>query len=231
MDTPGDGVWTLKQVRPGSVLQGQRIDLRSPQISEEPNARLVGERARAALMAVALQGGYGLIMSERLPGGRIFEAGRRLLAGDQYDALLDDVLGITIYADSGRTGFVGVPPAQLVTTSVAQRMLDKFAATISQAVAAEEATVTAFDLWASSRSEHSSRARLLLLVMAVEALAEQSPRPEEERRMLDGFIEAVRRSALNEDAQERLSNGLSLLKRHSVGVSCRAMIDGRLAGC
>jgi hypothetical protein len=172
--------------------------------------------------------GFGCMLTERLPSGQLFDAGRRALAGDRFDELLDDVLGITVYHETGRVGFVNIPPIQMLVSSPAAPLLDEWSGALAEAVQVSETVRTSFDLWSSSRSEGSSRARLLLLVMAIEALVDQAPRPESELNLLDSFLRVVRDNSLPDDAKKRLRNGLSLLKRESVGTSCQRMVVDRL---
>jgi hypothetical protein len=229
VEAPGvNGSWTLKQIATSSQLKGQRLDLRSPPVPSEEIAEVLGRRALAALMIVALRRGFGCMLTERLPSGQLFGAGRRALAGDRFDELLDDVLGITVYHETGRVGFVNMPPVSLLVSSPAAPLLAEWSGALAEAVQVSETVSTSFDLWSSSRSEGSGRARLLLLVMAIEALVDQAPRSESEINLLDTFLSVVRDSSLPDDARKRLRNGLSVLKRESVGTSCQRMVVDRL---
>ena len=231
IEAPGvTGAWCLKQVVAPSQLSGQRLDLRSPCVDSKETALLLGRRAQAALMAVALRRGLGAILSERLPRGRLFDVGRRLLAGDRFDELLDDNLGLTVYEDAGRVGFVGIPPVQFQVASPAARVLSEWSDALAGAVPASEPVSVSFDLWSSSRSESSSRARLLLLVMAIEALVQQQARSSSEVALVEEFLTQVRTSSLHKDSKDRLCSGLSLLRREGIGTSCHAAVAKRLGG-
>jgi hypothetical protein len=229
VETAGlSGTWSLKEVAPSSAKKGQRIDLRSPPVSDEADATAIGSRACAALMAIALRHGFGVVLAERVPGLQFFEAGRRLLAGDRFDELLDDELGTTVYEDDGRVGFLGGAPPQVLVSSPAAPFLREWSAAFLECEPAKEAVATSFDLWSSSRFESSSRVRLLLLVMAVEALVTRLQRPQSEREVIDGLMKTVEGAAISVEAKSRLRGGLAGLKKESVGSSCRSFVETRL---
>jgi hypothetical protein len=222
IEAPGvAGTWQLKQVATSSQLTGQRLDLRSPPGESAENVHVLGERAVAALMAVAVRRGFGVMLTERLPRGRLTHYGRRVFAGDRFDEFLDDVLGVTVYSDSPRVGFACLPAPRLLTGTTADALLAQWSEALTDAVPASDAVLTSFDLWSSSRSENSSRARLLLLVMAVEALVEQALRPPNEIDIVENLMRQVSESDLGETSKRRLAGGLSLLRRESVSTSCQ----------
>lgn len=222
MDQP---VWTLKQIEPRTELRGQRLDLRSQSVSDEAEAKLLGQRAIASLMVIALRKGFGITLSERLPTGTVFNAGRRLLAGDKWDALLDDLLGLTVYEDVGRVGFIGVGPIRLQAGITALAFTEAWSNVYGSATPPSEAVLTSFDLWASSRSESSSRARFLLLVMAIEALVTPAARPDSEQLVVKALLESVENSSLEDEAKNRLLNAVRGLMMESIGRSCRTAIE------
>jgi hypothetical protein len=73
----------------------------------------------------------------------------------------------------------------------------------------------------SSRFENSSRARFLLLVMAVEALAEQPRRSKAELDLIETLLVAITIAELSEDQRAALLSGVGMLKRVSIGHACR----------
>lgn len=179
-------------------------------------------------MIVVLHRVFGVMLTERVAGGRLFESGRRLLAGDRFDQLLDDVLGLTVYQADGRVGFIGIPPAQLLVSSPARPLLDEWTIAFASAAPVPAAVITSFDLWSGARSESSSKARLLLLVMAIEALVPAAPRSASERGLIDNLLKVLLESPLPELAKVRLRNGLSGLKNESVGFSCQNAVTAQL---
>jgi hypothetical protein len=174
------GTWLLEEVSAPTMIRGQILALKSPTVDSHDAAEHLGWRAAGALMMVGLKEGYGCMLTDRR-AGVVRRQGPGELRGESFDGVLTDVLGITVFPGNARVGFwrlEGV--ADFRNNTSAERMFAQLAEVFAHAPEPPSAVTTAFDLWSAALSESSSRVRLLLLVMAVEALSKEKSREKTE---------------------------------------------------
>jgi len=171
--------------------------------------------------------GYGFALTERTPPGVITESGLALLVPTGMQGLKDE-LGITVFHTPPPAIFLGAD----FTASVSvrhTRMVTELQQALTDAGPLDERTRTAYELFASSRFENSSRSRFLLLVMAVEALVERSGRPQDEQDYLAQSVRELEASTLSVDAKATLRQALSSLKMQSISSAAQVMIAGAIS--
>src|SRR5262249_2163756 len=103
----------------------------------------------------------------------------------------------------------------------ALQFCETWSAAIPDTVELDAHTSTSYDLYASSRFENSSRARFLLLIMAIEALAEQPMRSQDEINLIETLLGVISQAGLSEERRNALRSGVGMLKRESIGHTCR----------
>jgi len=218
------GPWELKRVTERSLGHGESWALRSSPVATADEAARAGLVAQSALMILALSRGFGINFTARAPSGFMFDAGLRMLAGPG-ETLLRDYLGLHIYEDNGPVRFVTVNPVGLSVSSPVDGLMAQWAEHAASARVADPRTLLGFELYSSSRSENSARARLLLVFMAVEALLEPAQRSEPERMLIADFLAKVSDAPIPEHARERLRSALSRLTTESIAATGTAMME------
>jgi hypothetical protein len=222
------GPWQLKRVTASSLGHGESWALTSSRMPTADAARRVGESAQMSLVRIALNRGFGVSFAARVPPGMIFDAGLQMLAGPG-ETVLRDQIGLQVYEDAGAVRFASLNPVRPLVTSQATNVFAQWHEEAAFVSEFDARVALAFDLLSSSRSESSTRARFLLLVMAVEALLDSLPRPENEVALIASFQKQVSATTLSDDSKARLISAIGNLKSESIGKAAQALME-RLGG-
>ena len=86
----------------------------------------------------------------------------------------------------------------------------------------------AIDLFNAAFFETAADTRLLMYVMAIEALLELAPRPAESVALVEEFLGMVERSSLVQAERDSLSGPLRWLRRESIRSAGRGLVRERL---
>ncbi len=176
--------------------------------------RSVVQRAFARL-------GVGADFGDRAPKGAFTEVGLQWLAEEHsVTRVLNDEHGIMVFtqhpeprfASQSATGVVG-KPQERVALAIAQARSD------GVQLSAKE--VLAFDLFGAAFFQPSADARFLMLMMALETLIDQQPRPVLVQELVDALSEQVRQSELEPGDSASMVGSLQSLKKESVGQAGR----------
>lgn len=157
---------------------------------------------------------------------RIAELMEQLHAVDSMDALKDRKLGNLLGRLTSLRGSVRRRLDAALDGSIAMdfsSFVDELTLNTSSNISRRN--LIAYELYASSRFELSSRARFLLLVMAIESLVIQAKRAEDEQELISHLLEIVGASTLDEIRRTALMNGLQTFRKVSIGESCRSLIS------
>lgn len=130
---------------------------------------------------------------------------------------------MTVYQELGQTKFVRVSPPEILVASPLQSVVDEWAASVPTTLSRRN--LISYELYASSRFESSSRARFLLLIMAVEAMATQESRSDDEIALLKRLEALAVESELPKEKLGPLIQGLKMLRKRSIGRSCEEAIN------
>ena len=196
--------------------------LTGPKYKTIGEAQAASEAALIGLLQVSLKSGFAVTLQPRLPPPVITVAGLEMAAKQfNVDTVYRDRLGVVVYQERGTTKFASIGTPSISVTSTFTGVVGGW---VGQPGQVTRRALIAYDLYASSRSESSSRARFLLLVMAVEALAKQSARPEAERTLVQQLIGVVKGSSLPDARRELLAGGLRILLNNSISESCRELL-------
>lgn len=222
---PGIGRCEIKPIDAATQNEGHSLALTGPPTNSRDQAMQDGELALGSLLQTTLRLGFAVLLQPRKPGGLITQYGMEW-AGQQFpdiETMYRDNLGLTVFEEKGETRFLSMGNIGISVTTKFNGFVDEW---ITETHAnLSRRNLIAYELYASSRFESSSRARFLLLVMAVESLAIQKERPPEERVLIAEFVEKVAASDLSEIRRTTLSDGLRILLNASIGESCRNLID------
>jgi hypothetical protein len=140
-----------------------------------------------------------------------------------FDTLYRDRLGVSIFEENGCTRFVSMGSPSVSVSSKLSPFISEWNCAPKTSISLRN--LIAYELYASSRFESSSRARFLLLVMAVEALGCQMERAADELSVIDKLLEQVQIAELPESRRNALMNGIRGLKKVSIGETCRRLIS------
>ena len=226
---PGIGDCELRPVGDESHVGGQDLALESGTFDSVEAAEAAGEKALAGLLLASVRQGFGLMIRARIPGGMITNYGKNMLAGGRFDRVYDDSYGLTVFEDTGRTGFAELSEARFLSNDPAERFVDTWSSAVTNAARWDERILVSYDLYASSRFESSSRARFLLLIMAIEALVEQPDRSESELALITRLLETITEAHLPKEQSAALLSGVGKLKRVSISYACRTYLAWSIA--
>lgn len=226
---PESGECELKAIGDQTQTGGQDLALKSGAFEGQDAAKVAGEKLLAGLLLASIRQGFGLSVQPRIPTGGVTKRGKAVLGGDRFDTIHDDAYGLTVFEEMGRTGFVRVPEPRLLTGNYAARFCETWSTAVHDCAELDERTSISCDLYASSRFENSSRARFLLLVMAVEALAEQWNRSEVELALINRLMDAIAKAGLSQEQSAALLSGVGQLKRVSISHACRTYLTRSIA--
>lgn len=221
---PGIGRCEIKPMSPATESEGHSLTLIGPAFDSPEKAILQAERALGGLLVTTLRLGFAIQLQSRRPEGVITQFGMEWFAQQigGIDTVYRDRLGVTVFEERGNTRFVSMGNPSILVTS-------KFAPFIAEWDCEPTATLSrrnliAYELYASSRFESSSRARFLLLVMAIEALGIQEDRLKDEQAVIAQLLEHVSTCELPEPRRTALMNGIRGLKKVSIGETCRRLV-------
>lgn len=215
--------WDLRLARDQSPERGRVIILESAAFPDAASAERAARRIEAAVLAVSVRRGFGVALSDRLPPGVITKYGLQAFLPDGIRGI-QDRLGVTVYETPPPTVFISMGHPTVSVSTPGKDVVTSFEASLAGVVEVDESTRTAYELFASSRFENSSRARFLLLVMAVEAMTERLERPPAEVAFVDGMLKHLAESPIPPEARSALENALTGLKTQSIRAATAAQI-------
>lgn len=221
---PGIGECEIKPTSTTAEGEGHSFSLVGPQASSREQAMLQAELALGGLLVMTLRLGFAVQLQPRRPPPVITQFGMEWLAQQigGIDTVYRDRLGISVFEERGNTRFASMGSPAISVASKLSPFIAEWNCAVSTTISLRN--LIAYELYASSRFESSSRARFLLLVMAVEALGCQGNRSEEEQALIAQLLEHVRTSDLPEPRRTALMNGIRGLKKVSIGETCRRLV-------
>jgi hypothetical protein len=222
-DVAASATWELRLTQSLAAGESPAVIVTSKAFPDRDAAERALSRLEHALLVTSLQSGYGFSFSERVPPTVITEHGLKAFVPETVRALQDD-LGEVIFETPPPTLFLHVGRPSLTVGVNPSIFLDRLNAALQAAQQVEDRTRTAYELFASSRFENSSRARFLLLVMAVEAMLDRENRPQTQIDFLVPIVEQVQAMSKSDAAWTLLANGLGELKRESIASAAARQI-------
>ncbi len=218
----------LKSVGGETRRGGQQLALLSGKYDNEAAAGNAAKITVFALALASLRGGYGLSLLPRVPEGVITDYGIEFMHAqfkNKYEVLLRDTHGVFIYEEVGQTGFVGMGEPEIKVTQPVSSLSNEWKNALADVRTTDPKLLVSYDLFSSSRFETSSRARFLLLVMAVESMVHQQLRTPKEQELLTKMIELVIESRLPSSQVDALRGALNQLKKVSIGYATKHFLQ------
>jgi hypothetical protein len=190
----------------------------------ESEAQAAGSRVKTALVLAGILLGVGIDAGN----DQIIGPGFRRTDGQPDERLQPEVHGLQVVPDIEHLLFgsirFGRPVTRISPADFQKRVAESYAfgkpLTKKQILAAQ--------LYNQSHFHSSDAARFIVLISAVESLADRNPRSPAAVQLIERMIQMVKAST-NPEESESLNSGLSNLKNESIGSTCRALVK-RLCG-
>lgn len=192
--------------------------LRSGTFPSEEEALAAGQALCRGLLLHSLRGGYGVAISEQTPKGLLTDAGKSFFGG-----VRDDALGVAVFEDGGEVRFFRAD-MDLHTGETAHLFAERLGAATAAVRRCDERVLVSYPLYADARFDRSSVSRFLMLVMAIEALAERPERSPLELEVLKTLIRSVEGAGLEQRQAAALIDALRSLKQVSISFACRSYL-------
>lgn len=205
----------LRSTSVGQMLRDAReFAIAGRAYGSEAEANQAGTRWLGTLQRAFAYVRIGADFGARAPSGFIFPAGLEMLAGQHRKRVLNDTHGLMVFecepaplfARTGGTAFVGIPPERLLGAIAAAAEHDEWS----------EREQTAYDLFAGSFFIDSVDARFMMLMMALETLIIPGLRSDAAVAHAEWLIEQTRTADLDRDEKRSLVDTLGWLRHESI---------------
>jgi hypothetical protein len=182
-------------------------------------AQTAGLRVKTALVLAGILLGVGIDAGN----DQIIGPGFRRTDGQPDERLQPEVHGLQVVPDIEGLLFgslrVGRPVTRISPANFQKRVAESYA--LGKPVTKKQ--ILAAQLYNQSHFHSSDAARFIVLISAVESLADRNPRSPAAVQLIERMIQMVKDS-INPEELESLKSGLSNLKNESIGSTCRALV-------
>lgn len=202
------------------VLVGDGFESATSATTEATRARSALERAFAAF-------GIGAYFDSRAGGSlNLSQALVDRVREETGQVLRPDNAGLSVYPTAPAVVLLGFEARGRV--SVPPEFLDAALASPAAWVSKSDEEHVAYSIYTAAMAARSQEAQFLMLVMAVEFLADVNPRPVAVRAHVDVLIQMTNDADLTSDDRGPLVNALNNLRNESVGSACRRYLHEKL---
>lgn len=180
---------------------------------------------RITLARLGMSADFGF----RAPHSFMYRAGLEMVKNLTGRPTLNDTHGTMIFPTDIVPVFAKVGTPSLYLTMQPERWEKAFLFSLDSGHALSEQERTAFDLYNGAHSVRESQdARFVLLFCALEALLEESPRPEPVIRHVDNLITTTSSADLPDEEKDSLLGSLRWLRFYSIRRAGREFVRTRL---
>jgi hypothetical protein len=216
-----------------SIYEAKELYISSGGFPSEGKALEAGKQVNNALILTLASLRTGAYFGERGNAGGFTEAGFEWLRKQTgiSGKILNDTLGLAAHESNPVPKFASTGEPTLSMVSSQDRFLNLFTKALKIRQPLSERHLLAYELFSASFFVKSEIARLLFLVMSVEALMELKPRPSASVTHVNRLI-FITLCAAKLSMAERMSiiGSLKWLKKESIGQAGRRLAKGRLSG-
>ncbi|MCH8093836.1 MAG: hypothetical protein IH953_04510 [Chloroflexi bacterium] len=211
------------------LKDSNRLIFRASGFETEQEAFDQAEHFSDVLMIALASLKMGADFGARAPKGGFTKYGLSKFEESAGKKILNDVHGMMVFPSDLTPAFLSTAPP----TVIIGRNPSDFEKALSSArignIPLSNRERLAFDIFSSSFLEGSQDARLLTLMMALEVLITQIPRPQESITLVNSFIETTRESSeISESERNSILGSLSWLLKESVSQAGRRFVTERL---
>jgi hypothetical protein len=211
------------------ISSGNRLILKASGWPTRDEALAAGQLYADALMLACVRSRIGAEFWPRRGGGQFFASGLHVLEGALGRRVLNDTQGLMVFETEPPPKFVAWGGTAKLAMDLAAFQA-QFQHLVARRPQLNERERLAVDLFNASFFEPASDTRLLVLMMAVEALIEREDRSLEAQQLLGGWEDAARASPFPQPERDSLAQALRGLRRESIGSAGRRLVTQRLGG-
>ena len=214
-----------------SIKEAKGLVLKGSGHPSETAAVSTGEALRDALTLALAYCRIGADFGDRAGRGGFTNVGLRMLEQETGSRVMNEIHGLMVYPTSPPPKLARSGHPTLILATPAEKFARAFAHAASTGYVLSERERLSYFLFTSSFFERSPDARLLFLVMSVEALIHLQPRPARVAQHVESLI-ALTRDAPDLAPSERdsLLGRLQWLRRESIRQASRRLIADKLGG-
>ena len=197
--------------------------------SSEDEAEAAGERYFPALALTLARLRVGADYGDRTPKGSFTQDGLGWLMQQRDERVLNDEHGLMVYESLPAPVFAGFGGFHPVVTSAADRFERRMCALLAEPPQLSDRDQLALVLFNSSFFQDGADARLLLLMMSVEAMLDLPARSEGAVAHGDALLDLTRKAeGLTQAEKDSMAGSLSWLKKESITQAGKTLAGRRL---
>jgi hypothetical protein len=191
-------------------------------------AEEAGKRFQDTLMIALAKMRIGVDFGDLPPKGASAEYRLGVLVPGGQRRLLDDVHGLQVFLAEPKPIFIGVGIPTVISTQSLLSFQKEFGDATTQNRRLTDRERLAFSLFNASYFEARAESRLLLLVMAIEAIIDPLPKSRKAVQHVDRFIEEIKHSSLDPDERASLIGSSKWLRDESISKAGKRLVCERL---
>ncbi len=211
------------------IKETKALILKGTGHASEDEAISTGERFRDALILTLAHCRIGADFGDRDSHRGFTRNGIREIEDRTGQKVLNDLYGLMAFPTMPPPGFVRVGEPTLILVTPGEHFVDAFSKAAQANYSLTERERLSYMLYTASFFERSQEARLLFLVMSVEALTEPLPRPSTAAAHVDTLIQLTRNApTLSKSEKDSLLGSLEWLRQESIRQASRRLISTKL---
>jgi hypothetical protein len=205
------------------IAETDRLALRGEGYASEDEALAAGRRWGARLLQAFASINVAADFGPPKPTSGFSSYGLETL-GPAGVRKLNDVHGLQAFESEPPPVFMAIDGLGVHVSSPHERMELAMSVAIAEDRELTERQKTAYDLYAASSFVGGGDSRFLMLMMAVETLTEQGPRPPESQSHVEALIAQTQASGLSKAEVDSLVGSLRWLTTESIGQAGRRLV-------
>ncbi len=187
-----------------------------------------GEHLQDALMIALARVRIGVNFGDRSAKGQFTAHGLQSLEASARRRVLNNVHGLMVYQSEPQPAFAAVEGMNLFLGISLESFEQTFSAIIALNQRLTDREKIAFSLFNSSFFQPVPDSRFLLLMMSIETLIDPQPKSPEAVNHVDGFIDQIRNSTLDDNEKYSLMGSLRWLRDESINKAGQRLVKERL---
>jgi len=190
-------------------------------------AKIAGGAMQNALMVALARIRVGADFGYRAPSSVITEYGLQHFEKNTGQRILNNVHGLMIFETNPPPKFA-LATAKMRRGVQSEKFIQALVDAVSYQVQISQRDLLAYSLFNASFFQPTADTRFLLLVMAIEALIEPSPRSPQALEHIESMIGQTKNSKLTRDEKNSILGSLSWLRAESISQSGKKLVIQRL---
>jgi len=193
----------------------------------EAEAKTAGEFYETAFMLALARVRVGADFGDRSAKGLFTKEGLKWLEEQHGQRVFNNVHGLMVFPSDPKPQLAAFKAGALRSASK-DSFTQAFAVATTKNFALDQRERLAFSLFNASFFQPSADSRFLLLVMAIEALIDPSPRSAESQAHVDWLTSATKTAVIPKEERESMLGAIRWLRKESIGQAGRRLVEARL---